>query len=69
MGFETVLTYMAALTLPLWLAGEQIMAWWVFRKEAQRPEEPAGALQPTERAPVAAALVEAGAQQAPQRAA
>ncbi|HUG37433.1 MAG TPA: hypothetical protein VML54_10815 [Candidatus Limnocylindrales bacterium] len=68
MEFETVLTYLAALALPLWLAGEQIMAWWL-RREARRPEELAGASHPPERAPVAAALVEAGAQEAPQRAA
>jgi hypothetical protein len=64
MGFETVLTYLAALALPLWLAVEQIMAWWVFRKEAQRPVEPAGAAHPR-RVPVGTALIEAGAQQAP----
>jgi hypothetical protein len=69
MGFETVLKYMAALALPLWLAVEQIMAWWVFRQEAERPKAPAGALHPPEPAPVATALVEAGAHQASHRAA
>jgi len=69
MGFETVLKYMAALALPIWLAVEQIMAWWVFRQEAERPKEPAGAVHPPERVPVATALVEAGAHQASQRAA
>lgn len=26
------LTYLAALALPLWLLGEQLAAWWTFRK-------------------------------------
>ena len=27
-----VLTYLAALALPLWLLGEQLAAWWTLRK-------------------------------------
>ena len=27
-----VLTYLAALVLPLWLLGEQLAAWWTLRK-------------------------------------
>jgi hypothetical protein len=36
MDWNTVLThgltYLAALALPLWLLGEQLAAWWTFRK-------------------------------------
>jgi hypothetical protein len=36
MDFQTVLThgltYLAALALPLWLLGEQLLARWTFRK-------------------------------------
>jgi len=36
MDFQTVLThaltYLAALALPLWLLGEQLLARWAFRK-------------------------------------
>ena len=36
MDFQTVLThgltYLAALALPLWLLGEQVLAWWTLRK-------------------------------------
>ena len=36
MDFQTVLThaltYLAALALPLWLLGEQLAAWWTFRR-------------------------------------
>jgi hypothetical protein len=36
MDMQTVLThgltYLAALALPLWLLGEQLLAWWTLRR-------------------------------------
>ena len=36
MDFQTVLThgltYLAALALPLWLLGEQLLGWWTLRR-------------------------------------
>jgi hypothetical protein len=36
MDFQTLLThgltYLAALALPLWLLGEQLLAWWTLRR-------------------------------------
>lgn len=49
MDMQTVLThgltYLAALALPLWLLGEQLLAWWTLRRpkvtkvEAKAPRE------------------------------
>ena len=44
MDFQTVLThgltYLAALALPLWLLGEQLLAWWTLRKPKIEKAEP-----------------------------
>ena len=34
------LTYLAALALPLWLLGEQLLAWWTLRKAKIEKAEP-----------------------------
>jgi len=45
MDFQTVLThgltYLAALALPLWLLGEQLLAWWTLRRPKIEKAEPA----------------------------
>jgi hypothetical protein len=42
MAITDVLTYLAALFLPLWLGAEQILAWWALRnRPAQAGSEEA----------------------------
>ena len=50
MDFQTVLThaltYLAALALPLWLLGEQLLARWTFRKPKADTLQPKARLEP-----------------------
>ena len=50
MDFQTVLThaltYLAALALPLWLLGEQLLARWTFRKPKVDTLQPKAHLEP-----------------------
>jgi hypothetical protein len=33
MALETTVAYLVAVGLPLWLVVEQIVSWWMFRRE------------------------------------
>lgn len=37
MEMDELLTYVVAIGLPLWLLGEQAVAWWMFRSEREGP--------------------------------
>jgi hypothetical protein len=37
MEMDELLTYVVAIGLPLWLLGEQAVAWWMFRSEREDP--------------------------------
>ena len=37
MEMDELLTYVVAIGLPLWLLGEQAVAWWMFRRERSEP--------------------------------
>jgi len=36
MAVDEVLAYLVALSLPLWILGEYVVAWWVFRRESRQ---------------------------------